>query len=407
MLSSEDWSRIESEAGGYACLVNHILENVPEVEHLLPIESSGRDLLLKVKDGILLSALLASVKLDQEKTPLSLKTLHLVKKTDSGEFGVLNPFQISENHRKFLNACEALGIKLVNVGELDLMHGTEHPNLVLGVMRQVLHTRRVLLLQGDLEAAMVRKRRTSLMSIDAANIMITKFINHMLEQAGVYREIKNFHSDMADSVVLLHVLHLLSPETDVQPVLENPDLLERAKFIIALAKKIGVRCMIRPEDIVAANTVLIFDLAASIASCSASIAFNKARKSIYSNSSSPTRESLEIAASETRRSSETSLADSTDLAIPESLNPLPKTFFGLFSRNPIANKYKIEDENSVSKEEDVPVIIYRRKRLKICCAAAASLMLLIALLASILLWRESWEDSQARPVEESTPIDTP
>jgi hypothetical protein len=264
------------EIDGYAALINAQVGGHPWVQHLLPLHLGDFDLIEKVKDGILFAAILDHIEFF--KGVVSWKKLNLVKKKDSGEWGTLNVFKKSENHRIVLNTAIKMGVKVVNIGESDLIEG--RVPLVLGLTRQILTFKRMLEFQQLMETKKITvPRRRSAIQVDSANTMMMAFVNSVLDSAGKSDlHITNFTSCLKDSVVYLHLLHEISPGECSLEGLEKSDELERAGDVIANAKKIGADSFIRAQDIVHANPFLNFDLVVAIACTDAAVEKLKAKE---------------------------------------------------------------------------------------------------------------------------------
>jgi hypothetical protein len=267
-------SELLEEVDAYASLLNHTLADHPLTKHLLPIKLGDHDLINKVKDGLVLAALLDSIQ--HTKGALDTNRLNKAHK--------LNKFQMSENHRIVLDAAAKIGIKLVNVGEADLVEGK--PSLVLGATKQILKFKRLEEFNALLEehrifgSELIKANRR--LNMESANSMMIGFINAVLALAG--RKdlfINNLAWDLQNSNVYMIVLNQIDAEKCPLDHLLNPDKLEKAAIVVEYAERIGARSFIRPQDIVNGNATLNFDLIVAIASCPTVIEKIKSKKIVF------------------------------------------------------------------------------------------------------------------------------
>nr|API61862.1 Plastin-2 [Locusta migratoria] len=220
--------------------INTNLRMDPDLKHLLPIDSEGKMLYEKVKDGILLC------KIINHSCPDTIDERAINKKN-------LTLYTKHENLTLALVSSQAIGCNIVNIDAHDLAKGK--PHLVLGLLWQII--RIGLFNQITLENC---PGLTSLLS-DGEHIedlmklspeaILLRWVNHHLERAGVARRCGNFQGDIVDSEIYTYLLKQIAPaESGVtMEALMEPDLLRRAEIMLQQAGKLGCRSFVTPSDV--------------------------------------------------------------------------------------------------------------------------------------------------------------
>ncbi|XP_046984411.1 plastin-3 isoform X1 [Schistocerca americana] len=220
--------------------INTNLRLDPDLKHLLPIDSEGKTLYEKVKDGILLC------KIINHSCPDTIDERAINKKN-------LTLYTKHENLTLALVSSQAIGCNIVNIDAHDLAKGK--PHLVLGLLWQII--RIGLFNQITLENC---PGLTSLLS-DGEHIedlmklspeaILLRWVNHHLERAGVARRCGNFQGDIVDSEIYTYLLKQIAPpESGVtMEALMEPDLLRRAEIMLQQAGKLGCRSFVTPSDV--------------------------------------------------------------------------------------------------------------------------------------------------------------
>lgn len=114
--------RIEEQLA-FSHWINEHLGHDPDLKHLLPIDSEGKGLYDKVKDGILLCKIINHSCPDTiDERAINIKNLTLYRK--------------HENLTLALNSAQAIGCNIINIDGNDLMLGK--PHLVLGLLWQII-----------------------------------------------------------------------------------------------------------------------------------------------------------------------------------------------------------------------------------------------------------------------------
>jgi len=221
--------------------VNSNLGHDPDLKHLLPIDSDGRGLFDKVKDGILLC------KVINHSCPDTIDERAINKKN-------LTLYTKHENLTLALYSAQSIGCNIVNIDAHDLAKGK--PHLVLGLLWQIIriglfnqitleHCPGLTNLLGDGE------RIEELMKLSPEAILL-RWVNHQLEKSGTNRRCANFASDITDSEVYTYLLKQIAPMDAgvTMEALREHDLLRRAEVMLQQADKLGCRSFLTPEDVV-------------------------------------------------------------------------------------------------------------------------------------------------------------
>jgi len=221
--------------------VNSNLGSDPDLKHLLPIDSEGKGLFDKVKDGILLC------KVINHSCPDTIDERAINKKN-------LTLYTKHENLTLALYSAQSIGCNIVNIDAHDLAKGK--PHLVLGLLWQIIriglfnqitleHCPGLTNLLGDNE------RIEELMKLSPEAILL-RWVNHQLERSGTNRRCNNFTSDITDSEVYSYLLKQIAPhDAGVNlAAMGESDLLRRAEVMLQQAEKLGCRSFLTPEDVV-------------------------------------------------------------------------------------------------------------------------------------------------------------
>eukprot|EP00010_Vexillifera_abyssalis_P002920 CAMPEP_0201551642 /NCGR_PEP_ID=MMETSP0173_2-20130828/8489_1 /ASSEMBLY_ACC=CAM_ASM_000268 /TAXON_ID=218659 /ORGANISM="Vexillifera sp., Strain DIVA3 564/2" /LENGTH=536 /DNA_ID=CAMNT_0047961949 /DNA_START=10 /DNA_END=1620 /DNA_ORIENTATION=+ len=226
--------------------INDCLGKDPDLKHLLPLSPDGDDLFKAMHDGILLCKLIN----DAVKDTIDER---VINKGKNGQ--PPNTFKIGENQVLAIQSSKAIGCNVINIGAHDLMEGT--PHLVLGLCWQIIkiglfakinlvnHPELYRLLEGD-------ETVQDLLKLPVEDILIRWVNYHLAESGETDRRVKNFTSDIKDSVVYTHLLAQIAPASkgvDKNALNEN-DLNKRAELTLQQAEKLECRKFLRPKNIV-------------------------------------------------------------------------------------------------------------------------------------------------------------
>ncbi|CAB3367842.1 Hypothetical predicted protein [Cloeon dipterum] len=221
--------------------INSNLGHDPDLKHLLPIDSEGRLLFDKVKDGILLC------KIINHSCPDTIDERAINKKN-------LTVYTKHENLTLALNSAQAIGCNIINIDAHDLSKGK--PHLVLGLLWQII--RIGLFNQITLEHCpgltgllADGEKIEDLMKLSPEQILL-RWVNHHLERSGTNRRCNNFQSDISDSEIYTYLLKSIAPgDAGVSmEALMEPNLTSRAEVMLQQAAKLGCRSFVTPSDVV-------------------------------------------------------------------------------------------------------------------------------------------------------------
>ncbi|XP_022240806.1 plastin-2-like isoform X2 [Limulus polyphemus] len=212
-----------------------------DLQYLLPIDTEGRMLYDRVKDGVLLC------KVINHSCPETIDERAINKKN-------LTVYTKHENLTLALNSAQAIGCNIINIDAHDLAKGK--PHLVLGLLWQIIRIglfNQITLehCPGLVQLLFPGEEMADLLKLSPENILI-RWVNYHLERAGVNRRLTNFTSDVKDSEIYTHLLYQISPyEAGVtMEALQEPNLVSRAEIMLQQADKIGCRSFLSPNDVV-------------------------------------------------------------------------------------------------------------------------------------------------------------
>lgn len=232
--------RVEEQLA-FSDWINSNLQHDPDLKKLLPIDSEGKYLYDKVKDGILLC------KVINHSCPDTIDERAINKEK-------LTLYRKLENLTLALSSASAIGCNVINIDAHNLSKGT--PHLVLGLLWQII--RIGLFNQITLEHC---PGLTTLLSEDekiddlmklSPEAILLRWVNYHLERAGTHRRVTNFQSDIVDSEVYTHLLKQIAPiDADVTTeALYEQDLISRAEIMLQQAAKLKCRAFVTPQDVV-------------------------------------------------------------------------------------------------------------------------------------------------------------
>jgi len=247
----------QEEMTAFAEHLNQCLGGDPDLDYLLPIDSSGIDLCEKVKDGILLA------KFINIAVPDTIDERALNKKKDK-----LSLFQINENQNLVISAAASIGVQTVNVGATELTDGAKHPHLVLGIVWQLVKIQLLNSINLKNHPELMRlledgEELSDLMKLPPDQLLL-RWFNYHLKNANHPRRVKNFSSDVKDSENYTVLLHQIAPGTCDKSALSTNDMTSRANSVLGNAAKLNVKAFIKANDIVKGNPRLNLAFTAAI-----------------------------------------------------------------------------------------------------------------------------------------------
>lgn len=221
--------------------INSNLGHDPDLKHLLPIDSDGKLLYDKVKDGILLC------KTINHSCPDTIDERAINKKN-------LTVYTKHENLTLALNSAQSIGCNIINIDAIDL--GKGKPHLVLGLVWQIIRIglfNQITLehCPGLVNLLLEGEKLEDLIRMSPENILL-RWVNYHLQRAGVNRRMNNFTGDVKDSEIYTYLLKQISPAdagVNTEALREN-DMLQRAEIMLQQSDKIGCRSFLTPNDVV-------------------------------------------------------------------------------------------------------------------------------------------------------------
>ncbi|KAM4609029.1 plastin-2 [Polymixia lowei] len=251
--SGTQHSYSEEEKVAFVNWVNKALEKDLDCKHVIPMSSSNNDLFTAVGDGIILCKM---INLSVADT-IDERTINKKK---------LTPFTIQENLNLALNSASAIGCHVVNIGAEDLKEGREH--LVLGLLWQVIKIglfADIEITRNEALIALLRDGESleDLMKLSPEELLL-RWANYHLEAAGSPK-IKNFSSDIKDSIAYYSILNQVAPKGDEEGIpsisidmsgFSEPDDLKRADHMLDQADRLGCRQFVMATDVVRGNPKL-------------------------------------------------------------------------------------------------------------------------------------------------------
>lgn len=250
----------QEELSAFAEHINIVLNGDPDLAYLLPINTEGSDLIVKIGDGVLLSKFINKC---VEET-IDERALNKPGKDGKG----LSLFKINENLNMVISASKSIGVITTNLGCTELQNGKEYPHLVLGLIWQLVKLQ--LLNQINLKSNPLLIRLledgediNDLLKLPPDQLLL-RWINYHLKNAGHNKRVTNWSGDVKDSVAYTILLNQISPSLCDKFALTEPNHDKRAGMVINNAEKIGVPAFIKPKDISSGNSRLNLAFAASI-----------------------------------------------------------------------------------------------------------------------------------------------
>jgi len=236
----------EEEKIAFADHINRTLAYDDRLKDKLPMDVNTDAIFRAVNDGILLSKLINKAVPDT----VDERALNLGQ--------TLNIYQMNENQNLVINAAKAIGCKVVNIHNEDLIEGREH--LVLGLVWQIVRIQLLSMINLKEHPELVRllepgEELSDLLKLPADQLLL-RWINFHLKNAGDPRRVKNFSDDLKDSHAYTVLLNQIDPSKCHKKALDESDMTKRAEMVIENSTNLGVESFIRPENIVTGNARL-------------------------------------------------------------------------------------------------------------------------------------------------------
>ena len=166
-----------------------MLEKDQRLKDRIPIDPVSHGLFEAVGDGILLAKLINKAVPDT------------VDERAMNQGSSLNVYQMNENQNLVINAAKAIGCKVVNIHNEDLIEGREH--LVLGLVWQIVRIQLLGQINLKEHPELVRlleegEELSDLLKLPPDQLLL-RWINFHLKNAGETRRVRNFGDDLKDS----------------------------------------------------------------------------------------------------------------------------------------------------------------------------------------------------------------
>jgi len=248
----------EEEMAAFAEHLNNSLGHDTDLKYLMPIDPKGLDLCTKVSDGVLLAKF---INLAQKDT-IDERALNK-RKGDKA----LSAFQINENLNLVVSAAKSIGVQTTNLGAAELIDGTKHPHMVLGLTWQLvkIHLLSAINLKNHPELIRLLEAGEDLKDLLRlpADQLLLRWFNYHLKKSDYGKRVNNFSGDVKDGNAYTHLLNQIAPGKCGKEGLAM-DVPSRAARVIESAKGLGVRSFIQPRDITSGNSRLNLAFTAAI-----------------------------------------------------------------------------------------------------------------------------------------------
>jgi len=244
----------EEEKVAFTDHINRTLAHDERLADRLPMDASSEAVFKAVADGLLLC------KLMNKAVPETVDERAL----NTGKN--LNIYQMNENQNLVINAAKAIGCKVVNIHNEDLIEGKEH--LVLGLVWQIVRIQLLSQINLKEHPELVRlleegEELSDLLKLPPDQLLL-RWINFHLKNAGETRRVKNFSDDLKDSFAYTILLNQIDSSKCNKVALGETDMTRRAELVIENSKNLGVESFIRSENIVTGNARLNLAFCAQI-----------------------------------------------------------------------------------------------------------------------------------------------
>lgn len=233
---------------------------------------ADNDFFSKLADGILLCHLI------NVAVPGTVDLSKLNKKEN------LNVYQMTENVNKAITAAKSIGCQIVNVSGEDIIKGNEI--IVMGLLWQIIKIELIapISLQDYPELGILLEKDDSLKAFakSTPEVLMLKWLQYVLKKGHCYRRITDFSKDFCDSEAYHTILTQTHPKLKSAANRMNPDVAQRAKQVITMAKEVGVKVFLTEDDICSGNRKLnMCFLAQLFHSCEGGLVVDEKSRSLY------------------------------------------------------------------------------------------------------------------------------
>ena len=226
-------------------IINEELNGDPDLD-MIPLDPESQDLFPAVESGVLLC------KFINKCVPGTIDERVINKKTN------LNVFQTHENLKLAISASKGIGCSLINLDSQTIIDKV--PHMIIGLVWQLVkilitkevnlknHPEIIHLQEADEELA-------DLLKLTPENILL-RWVNFHLKNAGTDRRVKNFSTNIQDSICYTYLLNQLDKNECDLVNLEEEDTTKRAEKVLKDAEKLIEKTFITSSGIVKGNSKL-------------------------------------------------------------------------------------------------------------------------------------------------------
>lgn len=262
---------VAREVTAFCQHLNSVLSTYSELACYFPLNEDN--LFEQLRDGVLLGYLL------NHYYPGSLKLDSLVRGLDLSQINQVHTkviFEVNANLNLIVMAAKSIrNLVIVNLGAEDILNCNR--DLVLGLLWQIFNSKMSCDINLHAHPELVRLVESNETLANLAQLkpdaLLNRWFNHHLEKSGSSRRASNFGRDLADSELYVQLMHRIAPKKvfieDVKAILSVPadsqdGLLQRARMVADLAKRLGCQEFASPEDVVQGNSRLNFAFTATL-----------------------------------------------------------------------------------------------------------------------------------------------
>lgn len=223
-----------------ACHLNEIFGVDPELAFAyLPLSPDNhQEFFAKFQDGVLLCKLLNSIQdgiINPRHFKLEPKSIH----------------ERMQNLSLVFEACQKLGLRIVNIGPQEIIDGRAH--LILALLWKITcasYLKRVsAMAHPEINNLMLPNEDHGHFQGLSAEATLMRWFNFHLANAGSPRRISNFSSDIADGECYLTLLNEICGNIDVPNILNSQNKDQRAATIAGMQQTLGLEPIVTAKNI--------------------------------------------------------------------------------------------------------------------------------------------------------------
>ena len=240
-----------SEQKAFVTVINSVLKSEEDLNHLLPIDPENKDQLEQnMKSGVILCKLIS------KWIPGSLSNSQI-------RVNIRNKFDMLENHGILLRTANKIGCKFgLNIRASDILEAK--PHFLLAIIWQILLTGLMKKLDDAVRLLKLPGHCLSLKPHEKVLFFFNYVMDTNTKGAGHKKIVKNFTTDISDSVPYIFAIDFIAPKKCCLAILQEENLLIRATQVLQIAEEIGLIQFITPSLIVHGNQKLNYLFATHI-----------------------------------------------------------------------------------------------------------------------------------------------